>query len=128
MAKLTEGMPSSNSRGNSQSDYTLIQILLKQVQAMNFSIVEVTEDSVAIDGGIHLIRTGASVLTLPLASESKGMEVIVINIDGAPVTVLPTGTDTINGQAIGFDMDSAYDKIHLICIGSEWIQLFTQIA
>ena len=133
MSKLVSGMPATNTHGSTRDPYSLIQVLVAQVDAMNPTIVSTSEAVTIEDGQLLLVTTGAIanvLVNLPVAADSIGVRVTVKKVDADLKSVVITpndGAETIDGAAT-LALAAQYDVATIQCDGTVWHVVNSVIA
>lgn len=88
---------------------------------------DITASYTVVDGDRVVLAdatSGAITLTLPLASQSRGMPLKVIKTDSSvnAVTLSGVGAENINGSSTKV-LASQYETVEIICDGTEWFVL-----
>ena len=93
-------------------------------QSVNYSVVSKTSTYTAADESVILVdaSSGAVTINLPTASGLSGRQYTITKTDSSVNNVLidANSSETINGNSI-FYLAVQYEKITLICTGSQWI-------
>lgn len=97
---------------------------------LHYGVEIVTANFAAgVDSGncVLLCNNGALTVTLPLAADNVGKAFFVKKIDGgAAVTILPSGSDTIDGVTSGGGgqtLADQYDVMLIVSSGTAWFIL-----
>lgn len=93
-------------------------------KGLKYNTISKAETYTASDESVILVdaSSGAVTINLPAASGLSGREYIITKTDSSVNNVLidANSSETINGNSI-FYLAVQYEKITLICTGSEWI-------
>lgn len=133
MAKLVDGMPAENSNKNTKSNYTLIETLLRQVQAINKEILDVESGTDLVADKIYTCDATVSDFTLPSAVENKGAVIVVVRTTGASgnTIITPFLGDKVNGllNSLGqVDLDALFSKVEFTSLGEAgWYATYTYV-
>ena len=133
MSKLVSGMPATNTHGSTRDPYSLIQVLVAQVDAMNPTIVSTSEAVTIEDGQLLLVTTGAIanvLVNLPVAADSVGVKLTVKKVDADLKSAVITpndGAETIDGAAT-LELAAQYDVVTIQCDGTVWHVVNSVIA
>lgn len=99
-----------------------LEDLLRDVQQTStLSVRSVTAAAAVLNDDDVVLATGTFNVTLPVADNSVGRMITVKNLGAGTVTVVPTGSDTIDGAA-SYPLALAYESVTVVGAGGgAWV-------
>lgn len=99
-----------------------LEDLLRDVQQTStLSVRSVTAAAAVLNDDDVVLATGTFNVTLPVAGNSVGRMITVKNLGAGTVTVVPTGSDTIDGAA-SYPLALTYESVTVVGAGGgAWV-------
>lgn len=125
MSKQVTGFPATNSVGSTRSDYTLLQAIVSQIQAMNPTVIETDITVTGADGQLILGTSGSVAdlkVNLPAVATNLGAVITVVKVDAGTKKVIldANASETING-ATTLELGSQWAKTTIYCTATGWV-------
>lgn len=124
--ELTEWIDARFNGGDIKMDTTITTVTADNSGTFSYTAAPLSSDTTYL----YNTQLGVGTLVLPAAADSAGKRITVIRTGTGTnaITIDGNASETINGAANLATLDAQYDSVTLLCDGTGWVIVASNIA